>query len=92
MKSQTDSNAVEFEALGKDTEKNDGPNFGISDFCHLPGNFAGSILTVIVIVVIFFIRHCIMRHQKRRRSAQERLRGDSLTTDLSFQTPHELFA
>ena len=50
------------------------------------------ILTVLVIVLIFSIRHFIMQHRKIGQTEQERLRGDSLTTDISFQTPHELFA
>ena len=88
------SNAVEFEyeALGKDEDKSVEKIFDIRNFFHPQGNFAGIILTVLVIVLILSIRHFIMQHRKRRRSEQERNRGDSLTTDLSFQTPHELFA
>ena len=56
------------------------------------GGFSGIVLTVFLIFVGYIARRIILCVRNRRRLERERMRGDSLATDLSYQTPREIFA
>ena len=56
------------------------------------GGFSGIGLTVLVISIGYFARRIFLCFRNRRRLERERMRGDSLATDLSYQTPREIFA
>ena len=56
------------------------------------GGFSGIGLTVLVISIGYFARQIFLCFRNRRRLERERMRGDSLATDLSYQTPREIFA
>ena len=56
------------------------------------GGFSGIGLTMLVISICYFARRTFLCIRNRRRLERERMRGDSLATDLSYQTPREIFA
>ena len=56
------------------------------------GGFSGIGLTVLVLAIGYFARRIFLCVRNRRRLERERMRGDSLATDLSYQTPREIFA
>ena len=56
------------------------------------GGFSGIGLTMLVISFGYFARRIFLCARNRRRLERERMRGDSLATDLSYQTPREIFA
>ena len=55
------------------------------------GGFSGIGLTMLVISIFYFARRIFLCVRNRRRLERERMRGDSLATDLSYQ-PQEIFA
>ena len=56
------------------------------------GGFSGIGLTSLVISFGYFAKRMFLCVRNRRRLERERMRGDSLATDLSYQTPREIFA
>ena len=56
------------------------------------GGFSGIGLTLLMISICYFARRIFLCVRNRRRLERERMRGDSLATDLSYQTPREIFA
>ena len=87
---QEDTNDVDTRARIQ-TESEDGKTKIFSLEFSL-GGFSGIGLTLLMISICYFARRIFLCVRNRRRLKRERMRGDSLATDLSYQTPREIFA
>ena len=86
-----DTNEVDTSDKAIIQEKSDG-KIKIFSLEFSLGGFSGIGLTMLVLSMGYFARRICLCVRNRRRLKRERMRGDSLATDLSYQTPREIFA
>ena len=87
-----DANDVETRDEARIQEESKGDKIKIFSLEFSLGGFSGIGLTLLMISICYFARRIFLCVRNRRRLERERMRGDSLATDLSYQTPREIFA
>jgi len=89
---QKDTNDVETRDEARIQEESKDGKIKIFSLEFSLGGFSGIGFTLLMISICYFVRRIFLCVRNRRRLERERMRGDSLATDLSYQTPREIFA
>ena len=89
---QEDTNDVDTKDVARIKEESEDGKIKIFSLEFSLGGFSGIGLTLLMMSICYFARRIFLCVRNRRRLERERMRGDSLATDLSYQTPREIFA